>query len=111
MTKQTRDKEKVEEDDENNTYAFIGFQGKAPVMVNGKKYYEDKFETEGVIKIDRYDQSSLANISGMKLRARYAGHGANVYFITIPKDFMDEERYEEIPEEYYDLFVEHKKRI
>jgi hypothetical protein len=111
LTKITRDEEKIEEEEENNIYAFIGFMGKAPIMVNGKKYYEDKFETEGVIKIDKYDLSSLANISGMKLRTRYVGHGAEVYFVTFPKEFMDEDRYNEIPDKYYDLFMKNKQRI
>ena len=111
LTKKTRNEEKREEDEENNIYAFIGWEGKIPVIVNGEKYYKEGFETEGLIKIDKYDQGSLSNISGMKLRARFASNNASVYFVTIPRDFMDEERYETIPPEYYDLIVKYKQKI
>jgi len=111
LTKLTRTPEKKEEDEENNIYAFIGWNGKIPVMVNGKKYYEDGLETEAIIKIDKFDISSLHDISGMKLRARYSGHGANVYTITLPKEIMDEDRYEEIPDHLREIFDKYKQRI
>lgn len=108
--KQTRDEEKRAEDEEENTYAFIAFPDKIPVEINGKKYYEDGWGTEGMMKIDKYDPASLHNISGMKLRTRYAGHDSNVYFIRVPKDFMDEERYDEFPEIIQQNFDEYLKR-
>ena len=110
LAKLTRTPEKIEEDEEYNDYAFIAFPDKVPVMVNGKKYYEDGWGTEGMMKIDKYDTSSLHSISGMKLRTRYAGHNSAVYFISVPKDFMDEERYDEFPDIIRDNFDDYLKR-
>jgi hypothetical protein len=111
LTKLTRTPEKEKEDEENNIYAFIGWQGKIPVEINGKKYYEDGLETEAIIKIDKFDIGSLHNITGMQLRARYSGHNANVYTIHIPSELMDEERYEEIPEHLREIFDKYKQKI
>ena len=110
LAKLTRTPEKIAEDEEYNDYAFIGFPDKVPVMVNGKKYYEEGWNTEGMIKIDKFDTSSLHSISGMKLRTRYSGHNASVYFISVPKDFMDEERYDDFPDIIRDNFDDYLKR-
>ena len=110
LVKQTRDQERLSEDEEYNDYAFIAFPDKIPVTINGKKYYEDGWGTEGMMKIDRFDTSSLHNITGMKLRTRYSGHNANVYFIKVPKDFMDEERYDDFPDIIRDNFDDYLAR-
>jgi len=108
--KLTRDEEKKQEDNEYNDYVFLAFKDKIPVTVNGKKYYEDGWGTEGMIKIDKYDTSSLSNVSGLKLRARYAGGGSNVYMISVPSDFMDKERYDEFPDIIQQNFDEYLER-
>ncbi len=110
LTKVTRDEETIEYDEEYNTYAFIGFMDKKPITVNGKQYYEDKFSVEAMIKIDRYDQVSLNSVTGMKLRARYDDHDSNVYFVKVPKDMMDEERYKEIPDHMQEIIEKYKQR-
>lgn len=108
--KLTRGEEKVAEDEEYNDYVFIAFQDKVPVTVNGEKYYKDGWGTEGMIKIDRYDTSSLSSVSGLKLRVRFAGDGSNVYMISVPSDFMDEERYNEFPDIIQQNFDEYLER-
>jgi len=108
--KLTRDEEKIAEDEEYNDYVFLAFPDKIPVEVNGEKYYKDGWGTEGMIKIDKYDTSSLSNVSGLKLRARYAGGGSNVYMISVPSDFMDEERYYEFPDIIQQNFDEYLER-
>ena len=111
LVKQNRDEEKIQEDEENNIYAFIGFSDKVPVEVNGEKYYKDGFGTEGLVKIDKFDPASIRDIEGMKLRTRYSAGDSKVYFVTVPKFMMDEDRYSEIPEEWYDIIVKYKKQI
>ena len=113
LHKVKRTSEKKKEDIENNIYVFIGFEDKKPVMVNGEKYYKDAFNTEAIIKIDKYNLGDLNMIGGMKMRAKvqYGNtHKGAVYFVTIPKDLMDEDRYEEIPDHMYDIFVKYKQR-
>lgn len=112
ITKIGRSRKQKAEEDQNNIYVFIGFMDKAPVYVNGKKYYEDKFKVESMVKFDKYDYSHLTSIPMMKIRAntQYQGN-AKVYMLTIPKYIMDEDRYSEIPEQYYDLVVKYKQQI
>jgi len=112
IAKLSRTKKKVKEEEENNTYVFIGFMDKVPVTIKGKKYYEDRLNTETIVKINKYNLGQLQSIGMMKLRARVQyGSDAEVYRITLPKDLMDEDRYEKIPEEYYEIFVKYKVRL
>ncbi|MDD5649090.1 MAG: hypothetical protein PHF86_01545 [Candidatus Nanoarchaeia archaeon] len=111
LSKIERTKEEEIFDEENNIYVFIGFTDKIPVEINGKKYYEDKFNTETVIKIDKFNTRDLMQIPMMKIRAKSQYPDGSVYMIHIPKEWMDEDRYEKIPEEFYEIIVEHKKKI
>jgi hypothetical protein len=114
LSKISRSKEEKKEEDENNNYVFIGYTDKVPVKVNGKTYYEDKFAVENMIKIDKYNPADLAQVSGMKIRARYQEHkypDYGVYMLTIPKDMMDEENYYEIPPHLQDIVEKYKKKI
>jgi len=109
--KRSNKQRKKEEND--NIYVFIGFVDKVPITVNGKQYYEDKFDTETLLKIDKYDVDQLQQISMMKLRAtvQYGGKDSGVYMVTMPKDLMDKDRYTKIPEHLYDIVVKYKQRI
>jgi len=109
-----RTKEDIKRDKENNIYVFIGFTDKVPVAVNGKQYYEDKFATETLVKLDKYNLGHLQSISAMKIRvqAQYGGNAKKgVYKMEVPKYVMDEETYTEIPKEWYQLFLDHMKKI
>jgi hypothetical protein len=97
-------------DKENNIYIFIGYEEKLPVVVNGKKYYEDKFEAEKLVKINKYDLVDLHSVDMMKQRAMFGRHGV-VYMVTLPKFMMDEKYYEGIPEEWRDIIDKYKKKI
>lgn len=112
IAKLSRTKKEKKFDDENNIYVFIGFTNKVAVTIGGKKYYEDKLSTEGIIKIDKFDTSQLQQISMMKLRVQFQNYedGA-VYMVSIPKDMMDDDRYTEIPKHMYEIFEKYKKRI
>lgn len=114
LTKYTRSPEKEQEDEENNVYIFIGYTDKVPTFVNGKKYYEDKFTVESMVKIDKYNPDHLSMVTGMKLRVRYQGHeheDYGVYMITVPKFLMDEDKYYEIPEHVQEIVEKYKRKI
>lgn len=112
ISKLSRTPEQIKQDEENNVYVFIGYTEKHPVKINGKKYYEDRFQTEKMIKIDKYNYGDLSQISMMDLRAKAQyGHDGAVYMINIPKELMDEKYYNEIPEEYRYIIEKYKKRI
>lgn len=114
LAKLGRTKKKKKEEDENNIYVFIGYEGKVPITVNGKQYYTDKFVAETMIKFDKYDVGQLQGISMMKMRAQVQYNnekGVGVYMFTVPKFIMDEDRYNEIPEQYYDLVDKYKVKI
>lgn len=109
-----RSRKQKYEEEKNNIYVFIGFMDKVPVTINGKKYYEDKFNTETLVKIDKYNYDELKQISAMKIRARFQysnNDESGVYMVTIPKDLMDEDRYQKIPDHLYDLIVKYKRSI
>lgn len=115
IEKLKRTPEKKKEEKENNIYVFIGYLDKSPVVVNGKKYFEEKLKAEKMVKIkDKYDINEMTQISMMKLRARvqYGGQtGSGVFMITVPKFMMDEDYYNDIPEEYYDIIEKYKVEI
>ena len=111
LSKIERTKEEETFDEENNIYVFIGFMDKIPVEINGKKYYEDKFNTESLIKIDKFNPGELMQIPMMKIRAKAQYPDGSVYMIHIPKEWMNEDRYEIIPEDFYEIIVDHKKKI
>jgi hypothetical protein len=114
LTKLTRSKEKIKEDNENNMYVFIGYTEDYPVTINGEEYYKKRLQAEKMIKIDRYNPAQLAQVNAMKMRAQaqYGVSGdAGVYFIYVPKDFMDEDYYNGIPEENRYIIEKYKKKL
>jgi len=117
LAKLTRPKKEIKFQNEYNRYVFIGYTDKVPVVVNGKKYFEDKFKCEKMMKIDRYNKGDMSNIFMMKIRAdaqyKHSGHQgeSGVYMVDIPKDMMDEKYYNEIPEEYRYIIEKYKKKI
>jgi len=114
LAKISRTRKQKAEEEKNNIYVFIGYEGKFPITVNGKKYYENKFMAETMIKFDKYDAGQLQSINMMKIRARVQYGSENdvgIYMFTVPKDIMDKDKYDGIPEEYYHLIVKYKKQI
>jgi len=111
LSKLTRTKDQKEFDNEYNTYAFIGYMDKSPVEIKGKKYYEDKFQVEKMIKIDKYNLGDLHSLEAMKLRVQYSDHTSSVYTVSLPKFMMNEDEYAEIPDIWRDMIEKYKKRI
>lgn len=114
LTKLTRTKEKEQFEEEYNTYVFIGYTDKIPVEINGKKYYEDKFVVENMVKIDMYDPNQLNMIHGMKLRTRFQNYpddSGGTYAVKVPKILMDEESYSDIPEHMQEIVEKYKFKV
>jgi hypothetical protein len=64
-----------------------------------------------MIKIDKYDASDLQMVPMMKIRAKTQYPDGAVYMITVPEEVMDEDRYDDIPEEWHSLIKDHAIRI
>jgi len=111
LSKLSRTKAEIKHDKEYNTYAFIGYTDKVPVMVDGRKYYEDKLGVEKIMKIDKFNISDLQNISLMKIRLQHQHYAdGHVYLIDLPKDVLDGEDYNKIPPELEYIFDKYKRR-
>jgi len=114
VQKLTQTKEEKKFQEEYNRYIFIGYMDKVPVTLKGKKYYEDQFQVETMVKIDKFNQSSLSQLFGMKMRlhAQYGGDlEAGIFMVDIPKDMMDEDVYHGIPEENRYIIEKYKKKL
>ena len=100
-----------------NLYAFVGY---TDFIETRSGNYKKKFTFENAVKIDRYDQDSLIQISGMKMRhiAQYGGgsltHGEHgVYAVNVTKYLMDEDHYyaDDVNKEQMDFIVKNKFKI
>jgi len=115
ITKLKRSKDKIQHDNENNIYVFIGYTDKIPVTINGKQYFEERFEAENIIKIDKYNIADLSSVTAMKMRAQHQYGGTDgesgVYSITVPKFLMDEKNYNKIPDQYRNIIEKYKVKI
>jgi len=113
IKKASRSQEEKDKEDSENIYVFIGYNEKTPVKVNGKKYYEDKFVVENMVKIDKYKFSDLASINMLKARAKIqygndANANAKVYMLKIPKEVMNKDHYYKIPDYLQDIVEKYK---
>jgi len=96
LYKETRSDEEAIRDELFDVYAFIGFTEHNDVEVNGETYQKKRLGIENLVKLDKYDSGSLAQVPMMKIRAQvqYAGsegqHG--VWAVYIPKDMWDRDR-------------------
>ena len=110
LQKYSRTEEEERSDDEQNIYIFLGYPDKVPVEINGKKYFEEKWAAENMVKIDKYNPGDLAMVSGLKARKAAQGiDGSGVYMLTIDKEIMDDDNYYKMPDyisDSFDQFVE-----
>lgn len=114
LKKLQRTEEERQADDDENIYIFIGYTDKVPIEINGKKYYEDKFMVENMIKVDKYNPADLNQVTGMKLRVRYQEHKYDdygVYMLKVPKELMDEDNYYEIPDHLQEIVEKYKVKL
>jgi hypothetical protein len=113
IEKLSRTKKQIKHDNTHNIYIFIGFNEKVPIEVKGKKYYEDSLGTESIVKIDKFNYGDNLMVSMAKIRARaqYFDQDGEVYMIELPKEVLDGDRYEKIPDYLYDIFDKYKRKI
>ena len=64
-----------------------------------------------MIKLERYNPGALQSVSMMKTRARVQYSDGDVYMVDIPKFMMDDDKYEEIPDLWYDTIDKYKRKI
>ena len=112
--KQERTPEKIEEDENYDTYIFIGYEDKKEIKIGDEIYYKKKLGIEKLVKIDRFNISDLRIVEPMKMRAKIQyGSDGNVYIIKLPKGFLDDNDIKSgnIPDYLLDLIDKHKVRI
>ena len=116
LFKKTQTPGEQEREENFDTYAFIGYEEEIPVKAC-KDYYRKELGIENLIKIDKYNHASLAQISMMKIRAQvqYGGShgGGNVWCVYVPKDWLGEESYmkRDIPKHVLKWIDEHKFKV
>jgi len=92
LYKETRTEEEELRDELYNIYAFVGSYKYNDVEINGEKYHKKYLDIENLVKINKYDTSSLNNVNMMKIRARSQGAlDYIVYGIYIPKYEWDKD--------------------
>lgn len=117
LYKETRDQEEIERDEHFNIYAFISYTYYEEVDVDGETLNKKKFGIENLVKIDKYNISSLSQIEMMRLRQR-TQYGNNdkesgLWFVYIPKYMWDKDyaHNEEIPDIVRKYVYENKNKI
>ena len=88
--KLTKTTEEEFRDEYMNSYMFIGFNDLKDVVVNDKKYKEERLGIENLLKVDLYNATDLHQATMMKMRAGTVP-GGGVWAVWIPKDMHDEE--------------------
>lgn len=110
LYKETRSEEEEELDDQFNIYAFIPYDDYKNVEIDGESYHKKRIGIENLVKIDKYDSASLAQVNMMKIRANHQYGTPKVYGVYIPK-FMWDRDYagnEEIPDKLRKFIDENK---
>jgi len=108
--KANRSSEEVKEDNEYDTFVFIGYDDKKEVNMNGQKLFKRILGIEHLLKIDKFNKADLNGITMMKMRAKmqYPDDGG-VYMIKFPAGYIEDEF--NIPDHLKDLIDEHKTKI
>lgn len=102
-----RSPEDLEFEKEYDTFVFIG-RDKFLELPNGN--FKRKLEIENLYKIDKYNPDDQSAFNMMKLRSR-SHPDSSLYFIHIPKGFLEEKSYTKVPEYLVDLIDKKKTKI
>jgi hypothetical protein len=110
LYKETRNEEEQLRDELYNIYAFVGSYKFKEIEINKKIHNEKYLYIENLVKIDKYNTSSLNSISMMKIRAVSQGEDYKVYGVYIPKDNWDKDYAynDEIPDNLRKFIDENK---
>jgi hypothetical protein len=94
LYKETRSEEERLRDEYYNVYAFIGYADYIEKNVEGEILHKKRMGIENLVKINKYDTSSLSQINMMKMRAnaQYGyEEGSGVFGVYISKEMWDED--------------------
>ena len=94
LFKETRSEEEKLRDELFYVYDFIGYPEYIEKEIEGEKFHKKRLGIENLIKLDKYNSSSLAHVPMMKIRAN-AQYGnekdAGVWAVYIPKYMWDKD--------------------
>jgi len=117
LYKETRSEEEEMRDELFDVYAFIGYTEYTDIEVDGETYSKKRLGIENLVKLDKYDSSSLAQVPMMKIRERTqygtadGEHG--VWAVYIPKAMWDKNHAynDDIPDDLRKFIQENKFTI
>lgn len=110
LYKETRSEEEILKDEYYNIYAFIGY----PDFIElDDGMHKKTLGIENLVKIDKYDSSSLSQVPMMKIRAQAQGDQTKVWAVYIPKHMWDEDYAynKDIPDDLREFIDENKFKI
>jgi hypothetical protein len=119
LFKETRSEEEMMRDELYDVYAFIGYPDFVEKEIDGETFHKKRLGIENLVKLDKYDSGSLAQVPMMKIRAQaqYSGQfssgEAGVWAVYIPKNMWDKDTAynDDIPDNLRKFIEENKFKI
>lgn len=113
LFKETRSEKEQKRDEYYDIYAFIGYSEFIEKEINGEILHKKRLGIENLVKLDKYNSSSLAQVPMMKIRAQHQYGGkkdSGVFCVYIPKEIWNKDYAgnEEIPN-YIRKYIEENK--
>lgn len=111
LYKETRSEEETQRDENYDVYAFIGFTDYKEHKIKGETYHKKILGIENLVKLDKYNSSSLAQVPMMKIRAQVqSDKDHKVWAVYIPKYMWDKDHAynHQIPDDLRE-YIEEKK--
>ena len=99
-----------------DVYAFIGYPDFIEREIEGETFHKKRMGIENLVKLDKYDSGSLAQVPMMKLRAQHQYGGdkdAGVWAVYIPKEMWEKDHAynQDIPDNLRKFIDENKFKI
>jgi hypothetical protein len=92
LYKETRSEEELARDEYADVYAFIGYPDFKETIINNETYHKKQLGIENLVKINKYDASSLSQVSMMKIRAAHQDQTeGRVWGVYIPKNMWNKD--------------------
>ncbi len=116
LYKETRSEEERLRDELYDVYAFIGYPDYIEKEIEGEIFHKKRLGIENLVKLDKYNSTSLAQVPMMKIRAQaqYGGEKeSGVWGVYIPKEIWnaDYAYNNEIPDNLRKFIDENKFRL
>jgi len=91
LFKETRNEEEEIRDEYYDIYAFIGYDKFDEITIDDETFHKKNLGIENLVKLDKYDASSLSQVPLMKMRARAQSQHHKCYGVYIPKLTWDKD--------------------